>query len=273
MIPACKVLRKRIRNADGEILRGDLHTTPGSTELVVVCHGFGKTWNKNRPLFRSICAAFQAGGVNAFRFSFSGLSPSGGDAENSSYSKQKSDLAAVIAYFALKLKPQTVSVVAHSFGSVAAILQSASDKRIRQLLLVAPRLEPRKSIITKTIEEHRGKKLDQIIESGAESFPVGPIVIGGIEYRFSRKYVEDLVQTDVLATMAKIEIPITIIRGSNDKRISEEEMLDAVKRNPLVSYVRLADAGHSFGSQAQRRSLCDALLRAYNPHTLENPPP
>ncbi|HSW64312.1 MAG TPA: alpha/beta hydrolase [Dissulfurispiraceae bacterium] len=266
-----KVFRKRIRNADGEILRGDFHVALGSNDLVVVCHGFGKTWNKNRPLFRAICAAFQAGGVNAFRFSFSGLSPSGGKAENSSYSKQKADLSAVIDYFTLKVQSRSIALVAHSFGSVAAVLQAASDNRIQQLLLVAPRLEPRRSIITKSIEEYCGKKLDEIIASDTQSFPVGPIIIGGIEYWFSRKYVEDLLHTDVLTTVTKIRIPITIIRGDNDKRISEEEMLEAVKRNPLVSYVRLADTGHSFGSQAQRKSLCSALLNAYNPHPFKNP--
>ncbi len=265
------ILRKRIRNAGGEILRGDCHMTANGNDLVVVCHGFGKTWNKNRPLFRDICAAFQTCGINAFRFSFSGLSPSGGKAEDSSYSKQKSDLAAVIDYFSKKLRPDTTAVVAHSFGSAAAVLQAAEDPRIRQLLLVAPRLKPRRSIITKSIEEYCGNKLEEIFASDTRSFPVGPVVIGGIEYWFSRKYVEDLLHTDLLATIAKIRIPITIIRGEADKRISEEETLEAVKRNPLVSYVRLAGSGHSFGSPAQRKSLCSALLNAYNTHLSINP--
>jgi pimeloyl-ACP methyl ester carboxylesterase len=259
-----KILRKSVRNAAGEKLRGDLHVASGSGHLVIVCHGFGKTWNKNRPLYRVICSEFQAAGVNAFRFSFSGLSPSEGKAEDSSYSKQKSDLAAVIDYFTKKLRPDTIAVIAHSFGSVAAVLQTAEDARIRQLLLVAPRLEPRKSMTTAAIEAYCGKKLDRIISSGTTEFPVCPIMLGGIEYKFSRAYLEDLLNTDVLAAIERVQVPVTILRGTNDKRISDEEMRAAVARNPRITYIPLPDAGHSFGSTGQRDALCRELLRAYN---------
>jgi pimeloyl-ACP methyl ester carboxylesterase len=259
-----KTLRKTIRNAAGEKLRGDLHAAPGSRHLVIVCHGFGKTWNKNRPLYRTICTAFQAAGVNAFRFSFSGLSPSEGKAEDSSYSKQKADLAAVIDSFTKKLRPDTIAVIAHSFGSVAAVLQATEDARIRQLLLVAPRLEPRKSMTTAAIEAYCGKKLDRIISSGTTEFPVCPIMLGGIEYKFSKAYLEDLLHTDVLAALERVQVPVTILRGTNDKRISDEEMRAAAARNSRITYVTLPDAGHSFGTDEQRNALCRELLRAFN---------
>ncbi len=258
-----KVLRKCIRNASGETLRGDLHAAPGNSSLVIVCHGFGKTWNKNRPQYRNICLAFQAAGINAFRFSFSGLKPSGGKAEDSSYSKQKSDLAAVIDYFSMKLRPGPITITAHSFGSVASALQAAEDSRIGQLLLVAPRLLPRQSMVARSIETFCGQKLEEIVASPARRFPVGPIMIGDIEYSFSRTYIEDLIHTDVLAAIEKIRVPVSILRGVNDKRISEREILAAVARNSLVTYVPLPDAGHSFGSAGQREALCKALVQAY----------
>lgn len=258
-----KILRKRIRNAAGEILRGDFHPSPGSNELVIVCHGFGKTWDKNRPLYRSICAAFQANGVSAFRFSFSGRAPSEGKAENSSYSKQRADLAAVIDFLSLKIRPRTVSIIAHSFGSVAAVLQAESDERVRQLLLVAPRLQPRRSLIARSIEEKCGSSLEVLAAADRRNFPVGPVVIGGIEYLFGRQYVADLLHTDVLAALENIRIPVTILRGENDNRIAEEEMLSAVMRNALISYIPIPDAGHSFGSLSQRDALCRKLLQEY----------
>lgn len=259
-----KILRKRIRNACGEILRGDLHGASGS-DLVIVCHGFGKTWNKNRPLYRIICSAFQKAGIPAFRFSFSGISPSEGKAEDSSYSKQKADLAAIIDYFSLKLRPRTITIVAHSFSSVAALLQAAEDPRIRQLLLVAPRLDSRKSMTTAAIEAHCGKRLEDIVASPSWQYPIGPIVLGGMEYFFSKRFLEDLIHTDIPGAIGELSMPVTIIRGVRDNKVSEEEVLRAVSRNVLVSYLPLAECGHSFSTPEQKDLLCRTLLKAYRP--------
>ncbi len=75
-------------------------------------------------------------------------------------------------------------------------------------------------------------------------------------------------QTDVLASIAKIRVPVTIIRGHDDKRISEQEMLAAVERNSLVAYVPLPGAGYSFGAAGQREVLFEALVKAYRPPPL-----
>jgi len=259
-----KILRKRIRNACGEILHGDLHSASGS-DLVIVCHGFGKTWNKNRPLYRIICSAFQASGINAFRFSFSGIAPSEGKAEESSYAKQKSDLAAVIDYCSLKLRPRMITIVAHSFSSVAAVLQATEDPRVRQLLLVAPRLDSRKSMTTTAIEAHCGKRLEDIVASPSTRYPIGPIMLGGMEYLFSRRFLEDLIHTDIPGAVGILSMPVTIIRGVRDNKVSEEEVLRAVSQNALVSYIPLAECGHSFSTPEQKDALCRALLKAYRP--------
>lgn len=258
-----RILRRRIRNMSGEVLHGDLHSASDGGDLVIVCHGFGKTWNKNRPLYRSICSAFQSSGINAFRFSFSGIAPSEGNAEDSSYTKQKSDLAAVIEYFSAKLRPRAITIVAHSFSSVAAVLQAAEDPRIRLLLLVAPRLDSRKSMTTAAIEAYCGKRLEEIVASPSRQYPIGPINLGGIEYLFSKRFLEDLIHTDIPGAIAHLSIPVTIVRGVRDTKVSEEEVLGAVSRNALVSYIPLAECGHSFSTPEQKESLCRTLLKAF----------
>jgi len=250
-------------------LRGDLHVAAGD-DLVIVCHGFGKTWNKNRPLYRIICSAFQRAGVNAFRFSFSGISPSDGKAEDSSYSKQQSDLAAVIDYCSLKLRPRMITIVAHSFSSVAAVLLATEDPRIRQLLLVAPRLDSRKSMTTTAIEAHCGKRLEDIVASPSTRYPIGPIMLGGLEYLFSRRFLADLIHTDILGAVGKLSVPVTIIRGARDKKVSEEEVLSAVSRNACISSVQLPECGHSFSTPDQKDLLCRTLLKAHRPLMLQS---
>jgi alpha/beta superfamily hydrolase len=258
-----KVLRRRIRNADGEILRGDLHFVENAQDIVIVCHGFGKTWNKNRHLYRTICYTFQKAGIHAFRFSFSGSFPSEGKAEESCYTKQQSDLAAVIDYISMKIHPRRITIIAHSFSSAAAILQAAKDPRIHCLLLVAPRLDCKKSITTMTIETQYGKRIEEILASHATVYPIGPIRLGGFDYFFSRHYLEDLAYTNLFDVIAQLSIPITIIRGELDQKISEKEIHTALMQNSHIVFISLSACGHSFRTPIQKATLCQALLDSY----------
>ena len=121
-------------------------------DLIIVCHGFG--CNKDSELIVDPCEAFQKQGISAFRFSFSGIEPSGGKPECSCYTKQAGDLCSVIDHFFAE-GYHIKSIVGHSMGGTATIMQAARDRRIGSIILIAPRIIPSNSIIVKEIEKER----------------------------------------------------------------------------------------------------------------------
>jgi len=256
--------RLQITVQNGVRLFGNLHEAKDSREMVVVCHGFGKTWNKNRLLYRSICEAFQSEGVNAFRFSFRGISPSGGRPEDSSYTAQQEDIGAVISALKKRMAFHRVVLIAHSIGGISATLQTAGDRRIRHLMLIAPRIMPRISLVARGIESLCGARLEAVLEWPDKLFPIGPVVIGDAPYYFGRRFVEDIVRVDMLDELCMIRVPITIFRGELDTRIAEAEVRRAVTSNPLARYISLPQSGHSFGNPLQREALISALIRAFH---------
>ncbi|KAI7741575.1 hypothetical protein M8C21_019852, partial [Ambrosia artemisiifolia] len=97
-----------IQNSYSEKLDGILHET-GSTEVVILCHGFRSC--KDKILMVNLAAAFAIEGISAFRFDFAGNGKRRFHYGN--YYREVDDLQAVIQYFEHE-KRFVAAIIGHS---------------------------------------------------------------------------------------------------------------------------------------------------------------
>ena len=250
-----------ITNACKEHLVGNLHTAD-TKDLVIVCHGLG--WHKDNELIIAICKSFQEKGLNSFRFNFSGTEQSEGKPEDSYYTKQASDLCSVIDYFSIR-GYQIKSILGHSIGATATIIQAAKDRRIASIILIAPRIKPSNSIIVRAIIES-GKTLSEAIESTETIYSVeikGKKGKGRRTYRFSKKYLEELRDIDIVGYLKQVKIPTLILRGTGDNIVPKEEVGEACKANKVVRHIPINGAGHTFKNSEDKDKLISKILQWY----------
>jgi len=251
-----------ITNAYKEHLVGNLHTA-NTKDLVIVCHGLG--WDKDNELIIALCKSFQEKeGLNCFRFNFSGTKQSEGKPEDSYYTKQASDLCSVIDYFSIR-GYQIKSILGHSIGATATIIQAAKDRRIASIILIAPRIKPSNSIIVKEIRAS-GKTLSGAIESTETIYSVeikGKKGKGRRTYRFSKVYLEEMRDIDILGYLKQVKIPTLILRGTEDDVVPKEEVEEACKANKVVRHIPINGAGHTFKNSEDRDNLISEILQWY----------
>nr|GMD45930.1 putative esterase [Ipomoea batatas] len=125
-------------NNHGEKLVGILHET-GSKELVIVCHGFKSS--KDRIPMVNLAAAFEKGGISAFRFDFAGNGESEGSFQYGNYHREADDLHTVVEHFRQNGRFIT-AIIGHSKGGNAVLLYASKYRDIRiylqsSILLVA----------------------------------------------------------------------------------------------------------------------------------------
>lgn len=244
-----------ITNQCEEQLVGSLHRAK-KKDLIIVCHGFG--CNKDSELMIGLSEAFQKQGINAFRFSFSGIEPSGGKSECSCYTKQAGDLSSVIDHFSAE-GYQIKSIVGHSMGGTATIIQAAKDRRIGSIILIAPRIIPSNSIIVKEIEK-KEKTPFEIIDF-LDLPEVYSVDIGKKRYDFSRRYLQELRDINVLTYLKQLQLPTFILHGTEDHIVSKKDVEEACQANRRIKYIPIKQAGHNFRKSDNKKKLIRQICK------------
>ena len=250
-----------ITNLHGEKLHGIMHAAQ-SRDLIIAVHGFAS--NMEFAPIVDVCTLFQTRGVNAFRFNLSGHGSSEGNINAATYTKCAADLAAVISYFndrGYYIK----SVVAHSAGATATIIQTARDSRIGSIMLIAPRLILAYSIIVKSIMA-TGKTLCEILCTANTVYPYVVEIKGRKEnrcYYFNKEYLEELRDLDIFQYLKQIQMPIAILVGTLDNNVTQDEIHQASQVNTAISLFFVEGAGHTFWRKEHRAQLLAYLINWY----------
>lgn len=234
-----------ILNDRNEELVGFLHEAKDGDEkdLVIVCHGYNSDHNDR--IIKNVCNSLPSVGYDAFRFTFSGYNKSGEIHADPSFKEQYSDLRSVLDHFQKKYK--TVSLVGHSTGGTIAILAAAYDydKRIKSLVLIAPRIYPSKSTMAKKIEQKYGGTVAELLKDPQIKYPI-EVEIHGESHQFSKIYIEELAELDVTRNLKRINCPLLILHGSEDKVVDIEEGKTAeMERRKLATFFPINNADHS----------------------------
>jgi esterase/lipase len=150
-------------------------------------------------------------------------------------------------------------------GAIATIIQAAKDRRIASIILIAPRIKLFNSIIVRAIIES-GKTLSEAIESTETIYSVeikGKKGKGHRTYRFSKKYLKELRDIDIVNYLKQVKIPTLILRGTEDDVVPKEEVEEACKANKVVRHIPINGAGHTFKNSEDKDKLISAVLQWY----------
>ena len=247
-----------IFNKDNEGLTGIFHQVNDRKDLVIVCHGFNES--KEKDLIKKFCEALNKEGFNAFRFDFSGNGESEGSFENSCFTKEADDLNAVVEFFSIR-KYQIETVVGYSTGGTAAILQVARDERIKSIILVAPRIYPSKSTVARKIEKKYNKTLSEIIKDPKLKYPITTEFRSG-KRSFSRQYVEELAILDVIVHLKQVKVPIVMLHGNKDQIVNMGETKHAFQAaNKPKEFIEIDGADHTFSNPVQMEEMISKALQ------------
>ena len=120
-------MTKEIRIPFGKkgVLVGDLHVSPGSPDLLILCHGFTDT--KDVYGIKRLAELLEKN-INVYRFTFTDKEPD--------LAEESQNLQVVTEYFSSQYS--SIVVAGHSLGGLSALLSTFNNKRINKLILVNP---------------------------------------------------------------------------------------------------------------------------------------
>nr|GMD48807.1 putative esterase [Ipomoea batatas] len=277
-------------NNHGEKLVGILHET-GSKELVIVCHGFKSS--KDRIPMVNLAAAFEKGGISAFRFDFAGNGESEGSFQYGNYHREADDLHTVVEHFRQNGRFIT-AIIGHSKGGNAVLLYASKYRDIPTVINIAGRYN-----LKRGIEGRLGKNyLEQIKQDG---FIDVKNRRGKVEYRVTEESLRDRLTTDTrlacqtiplscrsricytfngyeflqpkeilqhyliscVVTIANFVIRVLTIHGSMDEMVPVDDALEFAKYIPTHTLHIIEGADHEFTlHQDEMASLVVAFVMA-----------
>nr|VDC66550.1 unnamed protein product [Brassica rapa] len=225
---ACAEEQQRIEilNSHNEKLVGLLHET-GSTEVVVLCHGFRS--NKNDAVMKSVAAAIEKEGISAFRFDFSGnglicfsLFPpsslidafhccreSEGSFYFGNYNHEADDLRSVIQHFSNMNRVVPV-ILGHSKGGDVVLLYASKYHDISNVINLSGRYDLKRGIGERLGEDF----LDRLEQQGFFDVKDGRSV-----YRVTADTIMERLNTDMHEACLKIDkdCRVLTVHGSEDE--------------------------------------------------------
>jgi len=225
-------------NKQNERLVGTLRNgQPGP--LVVLVHGFCGNKDENG-LFSEFAAYLADRQCNSFRFNMSGIGGSEGDFQNSSIDKQASDLDATVDFLSTRFPQSRLGVVGFSLG--AAVALRSNNPKVCSYSLWSPAFFPAKDMYPRY-------KTPEILESLAAKgyFEKSGLKVGQTMFA-------DLGSFSAEGTLRKIHLPIQIIHGTNDSRISyaSSTLAERMLTNGH-EMVKVDGADHSYKNSEHRQ--------------------
>ncbi len=181
-------------NKKGDLLAGVLHLPKKKTEkCVVLCHGF--TGSKEH--WRSFGHAFEAAGIAAFRFDFTGSGESKGSFAKTGYAAEVADLESAIDLMEER-GFKRIGLIGHSFGGGVVVLASAKDRRVKAVIATAPTVFPKGEMLAKYADDYAHIKMDE-------------------------SFFDDVKKVNIIGAGKKRSAPLFIITGTADDVIPCEE--------------------------------------------------
>ncbi len=82
-------------------------------------------------------------------------------------------------------------------------------------------------------------------------------------YRFSKEYLEEMRDIDIVGYLKQVKIPTLILRGTEDDVVPKEEVEEACKANKVVRHIPINGAGHTFKNSEDKDKLISEILQWY----------
>ncbi|KAF8034132.1 hypothetical protein BT93_C0415 [Corymbia citriodora subsp. variegata] len=245
--------RVAIQNKHGEKLVGLLHET-GSSEIVIICHGFRSTKDENTMV--NLAAALEKEGISAFRFDFAGNGESEGTFEYGNYWREADDIHAVIEHFN-GANRVTSAIVGHSKGGGVVLLYASKYHDIHTVVNVSGRYD-----LKAGIEGRFGKEFMQKIKE--DGFFDVKNKSGTISYRVTLESLMDRLNTNMHEACLQIDknCRVLTVHGSADQIIPVADALEFAKIIPNHKLQIVEGADHCYSShQTELASIVSSFIK------------
>ncbi|KAI3711554.1 hypothetical protein L1987_70093 [Smallanthus sonchifolius] len=226
-----------IRNNHGEKLVGLLHET-GSTDIVILCHGFQSTKESNTIL--NLASALEKEEISVFRFDFAGNGESEGSFQYGNYRREADDLHSVIQHFHGNNRV-TRAILGHSKGGNVVLLYTSKYHDVSHVINVCGRYKTEGGV-----EERLGKGyLQKVKENG---FIDVKSKTGEVLYRVTEESLMDRLNTNMHEACLQIDkdCKVLTVHGSDDSIVRVEEALEFAKVIPNHKLHIIEGANHGF---------------------------
>ncbi|CAA0384853.1 unnamed protein product [Arabidopsis thaliana] len=242
-----------ILNSHNENLVGLLHET-GSTEIVVLCHGFRS--NKNFEIMKNVAVAIEKEGISAFRFDFSGNGESERSFYYGNYNYEADDLHSVIQYFSNLNRVVTI-ILGHSKGGDVVLLYASKYHDIPNVINLSGRYDLKKGIGERLGEDF----LERIKQQGYID-----VKDGDSGYRVTEESLMDRLNTDMHEACLKIdkECRVLTVHGSGDETVPVEDAKEFAKIIPNHELQIVEGADHCYTNyQSQLASTVMEFIKSH----------
>ncbi|XP_059640807.1 uncharacterized protein LOC132282972 isoform X2 [Cornus florida] len=228
-----------ISNNNSEKLVGALHET-GSTEIVILCHGFRSSKEDNTMV--NLAIALENEGISAFRFDFAGNGESEGSFQFGNYWREAEDLHAVIQHFS-RAKRLISAILGHSKGGGIVLLYASKYHDVRTVVNVSGRYN-----LKGGLEDRLGKNFIERIKK--DGFIDVKKRSGEVNFRVTEESLMDRLNTNMHEACLKIdeECRVLTVHGSADEIIPVEDALEFAKIIPNHKLHIVEGADHCYTS-------------------------
>lgn len=223
----------------------------GTFPLVIFAHGYKgyKDWGAWNLMAEELAKA----GFFFVKFNFS---HNGTSLENPSefadlesfgqnnYSKELSDLDAVIAHFEQhpKVDSNKITLIGHSRGGGICVVKSSEEQRISNLVTLASVSTLDRFPKNEAFEHWKKEDVYYVLNGRTkQSMPH--------YFQFWKDFEENKVRFDVEQSAKKIHIPSLIIHGKNDEAVSKEHSQKLNDWIPNAELFLIENANHTFGAK------------------------
>ncbi|KAL1216030.1 hypothetical protein V5N11_011351 [Cardamine amara subsp. amara] len=242
-----------IENSHGEKLVGVLHDT-GSTETVVICHGFQSS--KDRIPMLTFANVFERAMISSFRFDFAGNGESEGSFQYGNYRREAEDLRSVVQY--LRGQNREISaIIGHSKGGNVVLLYAAKYNDVQTVVNISGRF-----FLERGIEFRLGKDyLKRIKENGFIDVRNRK---GKFQYRATEESLMDRLTTNTHEACLSIHenCRVLTVHGSNDRIVHVTEASEFAKYIKNHKLCLIEGADHEFTShQHQLASIVFSFVK------------
>lgn len=236
-------------NSLGEKLTGTLHVPiKPSSYAVVLGHCF--TCTRHTAILRHICSELTAEGFMALRFDFSGNGQSEGNFEESTYSKQISEMETAIALLSEK-GAFWIGLGGHSLGAVIALVTAAQQPKVQAVCTLAGRLSG--------LNAMHFLSLNQRIElknTGKVKFSSR-----GRALQLSDDFFADAENYHLPEVVAALRIPLLVVHGDSDEIVPVQEAYRAHEVNSANTKLAvIPQADHMFSRPEHRQQVSKLVV-------------
>ncbi len=223
------------KNDRGKNLIGILHLPDREKPpLAIICHGFQNT--KSERKYIKLARALREEGILVFRFDFEGCGDSEGDPKEITVAREVSDLDLAFRVVSKEcdIDSNRVAFICSSLGSVVAALFIEKFKVSTKTLIFISQAFNQKDLFKNWYKK----------EDLAEIKNKGFLIKG--EKEIGKDYYLENKNKDYSSILSKINLPILIIQGEEDKDVPKEFSEELTKRYKNITLKNLAEANHKF---------------------------